>query len=118
MHNKKPRPGRRWYSFLAYLLVLSCFSGPVQAANGDDSTITLSGHDVTLKQVFNAIRNQTGIAVMYNQQNTQLNQREKIKVTFNNTPLKEVLKVVFTSRGLDWTFNEGVIIIRKKGNAH
>jgi len=99
---------------IGLFLLLICFTSLAQANDQGDRTITLSGTGITIKKIFNAIRDQAGIMVMYNQRNTLIDQQEKVNVSFKNTSVNEVLDFLFSSKGLGWTFNEDVVVIHKK----
>lgn len=81
--------------------------------------LTLMQKDVTLKQVFKAIKKQTGYDVLY--QSGRLNASEKINANFMNTPLGEVIKTCLEGKALSYTFFEKTIAIRvaeKKPNSN
>lgn len=100
------------YSLLtALFLFLTFFSSKAQA---NEHRVTLSGNGIPLKAVFKAIKKQTGFAVMYNTNLTMINQEEKVSVHFTATPLDEVLAFIFRGKNLEWSYNDDVLLIRKK----
>lgn len=103
---------RRFFFGLLFFMIV--ISSKAQAADQGDRKVTLSASQITLKKVFNAIRSQTGILVMYNQQSTEIDNQRKVDVDFKDAPLTVVLNDLFRNRGLEWTFNENIVIIRKK----
>ena len=51
---------------------------------------------------------------MYNTSITMLSQEEKVTVSFNDTPLDEVLSFLLKGRNLSWTYNDDVVVIYKR----
>jgi len=100
------------YSLLtALFLSLAFFTTNAQA---NEHRVTLSGNGIPLRSVFKAIKKQTGFAVMYNTTLTMINQDEKVTVHFTATPLDEVLAFIFRGKNLEWSYNDDVLLIRKK----
>lgn len=103
-----------YYSFFVLLfLSLTCLYSLAQASGQNDYPLTITGNNIPLREVFKAIKKQTGFAVMYNTAVTQLSQDEKVSVHFNNTPLEDVLTFLFKGRELGWKFNDDVLILYK-----
>lgn len=75
--------------------------------------ITLHSRNITLKQFFNAIRQQTAYDVLY--QPDKVNESLKINVDFEKTPLKEVLDKTLSNHSLEFTIEEKTIMIKPRG---
>jgi TonB-linked SusC/RagA family outer membrane protein len=86
------------------------FSLRANAIKQGDLTITLSAENITLAAVFKAIYQQTKMPVMYN--NDQINDKEKVNVSFRQTKLDEVLRFLLEKKGYTWLYNAGYIVIR------
>ncbi|QEM10418.1 SusC/RagA family TonB-linked outer membrane protein [Mucilaginibacter rubeus] len=72
--------------------------------------LNLTQKNVTLKQVFKAIKKQTGYDVLY--QPGRLNASVKINANFVNTPLDEVIKNCIDGKALSYIFFEKTIVIK------
>jgi len=74
--------------------------------------LSLQKKGVTLKEVFKAIKKQTGYDVLYQPQ--KLKDNQKINADFNNTPLKDVVEACLQGLGLSYTFYENAIVIKEE----
>lgn len=100
-----------WYrAFLFWLLLLGSIAANSQGRS--DTTITLTGQNIPLAEVFKAIRQQTGLKVMFAQKD--LNEKDKVSVNFHQTALRAVLATLFKDRALEWIIKDEVIILRPK----
>lgn len=108
--------GRRFCKLLFLLILLNTCTGifnlQAQARKQGDHRLTLSGRQIPLKEVFYAIRQQTGLQLFYS--NEQLNAEEKVTVQFNNTPLDDALRQLLSAKGFQWIYREEAIVIRQK----
>jgi len=100
--------------FVCLALSMTCFYSQAQAINQHDNTVTLSGSNIPLSEIFRAIKQQTGISVMYSKAVTGLDQEDQVSVRFNKTPLDQVLAMLFKGKDLEWTYNDNVVLIRKR----
>lgn len=75
-------------------------------------TITFSGKEVTLKQVFNAVRAQTDFGIIYNK--SWLNDARPVTIHAVNQPLAEFLKIAFASQPLEFSIEKKTIVVKKK----
>lgn len=75
-------------------------------------SVTLSGKDMTLKQVFSAIEKQTGYVFINNK--GALTGTKTVSLTVNNQPLKELLDVVFKNQPLEYNIQGKTIIVSRK----
>lgn len=76
--------------------------------------LTLRPAEITYRQLFEEIREQTGCIVMYN--NSMLDNTAKVKVDYTNTTLEEVLKETLAPRGLGYERNGEFILIVKSAS--
>jgi TonB-linked SusC/RagA family outer membrane protein len=74
--------------------------------------MTLSGKDMPLKQVFSAIKKQTGYVVFYNQ--TILAGTKPVTLTVSRMPLQELLQLVFTDQPVNYIIQDKTIILSRK----
>ncbi|MGN6419264.1 MAG: SusC/RagA family TonB-linked outer membrane protein [Pseudobacter sp.] len=78
-------------------------------ATGSAQHVTISGKDIPLKQVFSAIRQQTGYAVFFNKE--ILDNTRPVTLTAYNLPLQELLQLVFKDQPVSFTIQEKTIIL-------
>lgn len=75
--------------------------------------INLSAKNVTITDIFKAIKSQTGKIVWF--MNEEVNADKKVTVNFENASLDEVMKTLFgASSDFTWSFDEEKVILRKK----
>ena len=74
--------------------------------------ITLNKRNVTLTQVFDEVRKQTGYDVLYG--SAKLKGSTRINAKFNNSPLEEVMDQVVKGTGLAYTIEDKVVVIKEK----
>jgi len=91
-----------------------CLSVSVYAQNvGNDIKLTITSSNITLAQVFQQIKKQTGLTVFYN--NSILNDLEKITVNFKKASLTEVLDFLLAKRNISYEIRrDRVIVLNKK----
>lgn len=95
--------------FLAIACTLNLFAQSNQALQ---KTVTIEGRNITLLQVFKAIKKQTGVTFFYS--NQLLNDAEKVSVNFRQTQLKEVLDQLFQNRNIQYTLRENKLLLNEK----
>ncbi|WP_158643838.1 SusC/RagA family TonB-linked outer membrane protein [Pseudobacter ginsenosidimutans] len=83
----------------------------VQAANSLAQTVTISGKDLTLKQVFAAIEKQTDY-VLLNTKGT-LEGTKTVSLTVHKMPLKEFLDFVLKEQELEYEIHGNTILLSK-----
>lgn len=95
------------------LVTLLIFGAIIQiSAKSFAQTITLQKKDVSLKEIFEEIREQTGYDVLY--QPNVVNDNTIIHADFEKTPLKEVLGDCLQGQNLIYTIEDKTIVIRKQ----
>ena len=100
--------------FVCLALSVTCLYSIAQATNQHDNTVTLSGSNIPLSEIFRAIKLQTGFSVMYSKAVTGLDQGDQVTVRFSKTPLDQVLAILFKGKDLEWSYNDNVVLIRKR----
>ena len=81
-------------------------------ASSNAQNVTISGKDLTLKQVFNEVKKQTGYGLFAKKElfaNARL-----INLSVYNKPIKEVLDEIFKNQPLDYTIQGRNIIVFRK----
>ncbi|RXK83078.1 SusC/RagA family TonB-linked outer membrane protein [Filimonas effusa] len=75
--------------------------------------VTLDANKITLKEVFNRIKKQTGYNINYG--NNYINDKERIAIHVLNKPLQDVMMMLVRERGLEFVIppDDNAIIIRK-----
>src|SRR5690606_1328061 len=72
--------------------------------------VTLKEKDITLKEVFNQIRKQTGYDVLW--QSGKLDDNRKVDVHWESTALEKALQHTFPKLGLAYTLSDKTIVIK------
>lgn len=88
------------------LIVLMFISVAVMA---QESKVTVTGCDITVKKAFEQIEAQSKFTIAYNI--TKFDAERKITVNLKNKPLKEVLATILKGSGFTYKVNENHIII-------
>ncbi|HEV2481314.1 MAG TPA: SusC/RagA family TonB-linked outer membrane protein, partial [Puia sp.] len=73
--------------------------------------VTLNGQHITLPQLFETIKQQTGYDFMYDK--TLLQQARPVNLRYNNTPLRQVLDDCLGQQGMAYVLSNGVIIVKR-----
>ncbi|MCM5526957.1 SusC/RagA family TonB-linked outer membrane protein [Parasegetibacter sp. NRK P23] len=77
-------------------------------------TVTLSGKDLTMKQVFAEIKKQTGYVVFANE--SDFLRSGKLSISVSNMPLKQLLELVSEEEALDFSIKGKTIVVSRKTN--
>lgn len=80
------------------------------SANSLSQTITLNAKDKPIKQIFEAIYEQTQFGVIYNDQ--KINPNQKVTVVAQQMPLEAFLQEVLSSRNLSYRIMEQTIFVQ------
>lgn len=102
LKSKKNNPGIKIMSLIIFLLVAI-------HSNAQNEKITVSGRDLTVKQVFEQIEAQSKYTVAYSK--AQIDVGRKITIHARKTSLKEVLEQTLKDTGLAYKINGLHIII-------
>ena len=82
------------------------------SASGLSQTVTFKGRDVHLRDVFTAIKEQTGYAVVFNPD--LLDKAHPVSIDVKDVLLDEFLHAVLNQQSLDFTINRTTIVISRK----
>ncbi|WP_162842828.1 SusC/RagA family TonB-linked outer membrane protein [Mucilaginibacter pineti] len=74
--------------------------------------ITLNKNNISLAQVFTAIKNQTGYDFIYNPQ--MLDKAKPVTIHVTNTPLEKVLEDCFKNQPVMYTIDQQTIIVKER----
>ncbi|PSL47863.1 TonB-linked SusC/RagA family outer membrane protein [Chitinophaga niastensis] len=80
------------------------------------SIVTVTGNDVSLLQIFRAIKKQTGLTLVYS--NQLLNDGEKVTLNFQQTKLDDVLAFIFKNKNISYVIQRNRIVLDKKEAVH
>ncbi len=101
-----------------YLLVLQFIlcsfvfaTGIVSGQSLDDVKLSLDLHDVSIKEAFKQIKNQTGFNFIYLQ--GELHEKERLDIHARDKSLKEVLQVIANQKKLDFKRVNKLIVVKK-----
>ncbi|GAA0530181.1 TonB-dependent receptor [Chitinophaga japonensis] len=102
----------RYVYYIVITVFFLCCGSSLQAQAGKKSElkVSLSGRQLKLQEVFKAITSQTSLRFVYN--SGQLNDQEKVTVSFRETPLDEALQQLLQNKGLSWTYVDNAIVLR------
>lgn len=81
-------------------------------AAGTAQNVTLTGRNLSLKQVFSAIRNQTGYVVFANER--IISGTKPVSVSATDMPLEDLLEIVFKGQPLDYSIKGKTIFLSRK----
>jgi TonB-linked SusC/RagA family outer membrane protein len=98
-------------------LFLTCYSSHARAEyrQGDgNSKINIKGRDIPVQKVFDAIRKQSGLYVMYNVGVVGVRKEDKVTVDFKDTRLDDVLSFIFNVSRYEWVYNDNAVVVRAK----
>ncbi len=95
----------------AILMLVSCMH---VAASGFGQQITLAGKDMTLRQIFDEIRKQSGYTFFYFDKD--LTNAKNVTLQVKNEELRDVLNIVFQDQFLTYTIINKSIIVKQKGS--
>ncbi len=78
--------------------------------------VTLTSRNISLPQLFEVIKQQTGYAFVYD--NTLLQNSRPVAIAYNKAPLREVLDNCLRMQGLTYALSNGVIIVKRPPVLH
>lgn len=78
----------------------------------EGGSITLQKQEISFSEVFKAIKKQTGLTVFYT--NQLLNDKEKVRVDFNQTNLASVMDYLLKNKNIAWAIQDQYIVLKKK----
>ncbi|OQP40077.1 SusC/RagA family TonB-linked outer membrane protein [Niastella yeongjuensis] len=87
----------------------------VRATEAESQTITLSGRNFTLKEVFASLERQTDYVVFYNV--ALLQHTKPVTVSVKNMPVEDFMKMIMTNQPVYYEVSGKTITIKEKINA-
>ncbi|MGH7238718.1 MAG: carboxypeptidase-like regulatory domain-containing protein, partial [Candidatus Saccharimonadales bacterium] len=94
---------------IAIILLAACIQ---VSAHVTAQSITYSKRGASLKEVFRAIRKQTGYDFLY--YNPMIDKTIRIDASFDHTPLKDALNDIFEDEPLTYTIIGHTIVVKEK----
>ncbi len=73
--------------------------------------VTVSGDNITLREIFSAIQKQTRYRFFYSRE--QLDDRERTSIHVKEASVENLLQRLLKEKGLEWGYSDNVIFIRK-----
>ncbi len=104
-------PGNKIFLVMKLTIALFFLATFQVGATSFAQKVTLVGKNVTLPQLFETIKQQTGYDFMYNK--TLLQQSRPVNLQYNNAPLRDVLDDCLRQQGMSYVLTNGVIIVKR-----
>ena len=92
------------------VILLFVFVHVVSAEVGAQAKITIEKDVITYAELFEQIKRQTGLTVMYS--NSELNKNRSVEANFHDTEVREVLNKVLVDTGLGYEFLDEFIVLK------
>ena len=95
-------------------MMLYCLAAVAQVKEGNvlQKQVTVTGKNISLLQVFKAIKKQTGLTFFYS--NQLLDDNEKVSINFEQAKLEEVLDHLFKNRNISYEVRENKLLLNEK----
>ncbi len=93
----------------AIVLLAACLQ---VCATARAQKVTISGRNISLKEIFTEIRSQTGYNFIYTSEDLQ--QVVPVTLDVKNAALRDVLDICFAHQPLDYAIQEKIIIVKPK----
>lgn len=84
------------------------------SAKGYSQNISISGKDISIRKVFDEIKNQAGYVFFYDE--ALLRKARPVTIDVKNAPVETVLNATFKDQPLTWTIENKTITIYKKSD--
>lgn len=102
---------RKIFQIMKLSVILSVvFVHVVLADVGAQSKITIEQDTMTYAELFDQIKRQTGLTVMYS--NSELNKNRKVEVKFHDMEVQKVLNKALAGTGLGYEFIDEFIVLK------
>lgn len=111
--HRLPAQLRRIMRILPFLLLVAELSA---YASGKAQSVTISGKDLSLKQVFNTIERQTGYVLFANKDVFTIAKKVTLNVT--NMPLREAIDFTLKDQPIDYTIEGKTIVLSRKPQSY
>lgn len=111
IHHKRSLSPQTWLAMK--LIIILMFVGFLHvSATGYSQTVSISGKNIPLKKVFDAVKNQAGYVFFYDAQLIQ--DAKPVTLDVKNVPVETVLSETFKNQPFTWSIeNKTITIIRK-----
>ena len=98
-------------SKVAIICLLLCLACPLFASHNSlqDTRITLHLQDVSLKQVFNEIEDQSGYSFLL--RNNDVNVEQNVSIHVENKSIKDILDILFENKNVTYDVKEKKISV-------
>lgn len=103
-----------WRLLSCICLLYAGSSLQAQATSPGGRKVTISIQNGTINDAFKGIQKQTGLLFTYS--NDQFDQRRKITLQVNNSPLDEVLQTCLQGTDFTWYYKDNIIVIIRKAD--
>ncbi len=97
-----------------FFLLISVFQTIASAGYSQNTKITLKGEALSLVEVLNRIEDQSECRFIYDK--SQINLDQKVKVSFDGVPVKDVLEALFAGQGINHQMINNQIILTRLGS--
>ncbi|SEM91232.1 TonB-linked outer membrane protein, SusC/RagA family [bacterium A37T11] len=94
------------------LLNLGLSMASATGQTGLIKTVTIKGDHLSISDIFDYIKKETGLTVFYGDQ--LLNDQEQISVNFKSTPLNEVLNFLLRNKGIGYSLRRDRVIVLER----
>jgi len=101
----------KFLHFLRLVFVILTFGILQASATGYSQPLNLNKESISLRDIFKAIKQQTGYDVLW--QKGQIDESRKLKVNFINASIDEVMNACLQGQNLTYTIDEKSIALRK-----
>jgi len=109
-HRRAGKPVSRLWPCILLLAAILCFQ--VQAATMGQ-TVTLSGKNLSFKEIFQSLEKQTGYVVFYN--TAMLHKTKPVTVSVKSMNIVEFLHTVMAGQPIDFEISVKTITIKERG---
>ena len=92
-----------------FLIIIFLFQSCVAE---ESKTISYSGKDVDMKEIFAIIKTQTGVLFFYD--SALLRNAKPVTVNWENMPLETALNEIFKTQSVTWVMEEKTVTIIKR----
>ncbi len=107
---------RRFVPFRMVLLVAILLFSSLSAHANLQHKVTILKSKLTLEELFNEVKNQTGLTVIYS--NNRLNKNEQVELTKTSFEVDDLLNNVLENKSLTIEFRDDYIIVKPSNNLY
>lgn len=101
---------RRYVSFRLVLILAITLSTSHSAFARSQQRVTLQKSKLTIEELFNEVRNQTGLTVIYN--NNRLNKNEQVELSQSTFEVDDLFNYILENKSLTFEFRDDYIIVK------